>query len=192
MCYKHCQFMHDTCAAPSSAHLSCCFAQGHVYVLISRRCNINLHSAHITRTVRVVPFLDKGGAFGRSQWAFRPGCGCRDLVTIKFAKWIRDINSGKRIGLFLSDIKGAFDRVDSSILALKCAKVGLGETVCKLIAAWLAPRKAHVIVQGQRSEQIRIENQVYQGTCWDLLCCSSGGMPFSLNVCYFDEPYFLV
>ena len=110
------------------------------------------------------PFLDKGGAFGRSQWAFRPGCGCRDLVTIKFAKWIRDINSGKRIGLFLSDIKGAFDRVDSSTLALECAKVGLGETVCKFIGAWLAPRKAHVIVQGQRSEQIRIENQVYQGT----------------------------
>ena len=52
-----------------------------------------------------VPFLDKSGAFGRSQWAFRPGCGCRDLVTMKFAKWIRDINSGKRIGLFVSDIK---------------------------------------------------------------------------------------
>ena len=81
-----------------------------------------------------------------------------------FAKLIRDINSGKRIGLFLSNIKGAFDRVDSSILALKCATVGLGETVCKFIGAWLAPRKAHVIVQGQRSMETHIENQIYQGT----------------------------
>ena len=49
---------------------------------------------------------------------------------MKLTKYIRDINSGKRIGLFLSDIKGAFDRVDSTTLALKCLKVGLGETVC--------------------------------------------------------------
>ena len=109
--------------------------------------------------------------------AFQPGCGCRNLVRMKFAKWIRDINSGKRIGLFLSDINGAFDRgecLDSSILALKCAKVGFGETVCKFIGAWLVPRKAHVIVQGQWSEQALIENQVYQGTVlgpalWNLL-----------------------
>ena len=79
-------------------------------------------------------------------------------MTKKLAKWVRDINSGKRIGLFLSDIKGAFGRVDSVILALKCAKVGLGETVCKFIGAWLAPRKAHVIAQGQQSEQTHIEN----------------------------------
>ena len=77
-----------------------------------------------------VSFLNKTGALGRSP-AFRPGCGCRDLVTMKFAKWVRDINSGKRIGLFLSNIKGASDRVDSSILGLKSVKVGLGETVCK-------------------------------------------------------------
>ena len=48
-----------------------------------------------------VPFLDKTDAFGRSQWAFRPGCGCRDLVTMKLAKWIWDINGGNRVGLFL-------------------------------------------------------------------------------------------
>ena len=111
-----------------------------------------------------VPFLDKGGAFGRSQWAFRPAHSCRDLVTLKFAQWIREIGRGKRIGLFLSDVSGAFDRVDSELLLRKCAVVGLGECVCSFLRAFLAPRRAVVLVQGQQSEESTIANQVYPGT----------------------------
>lgn len=111
-----------------------------------------------------VPYLDKAGIFGRSQWAFRPGHSCRDLITLKFAQWIRDIGRGRRIGLFLSDISGAFDRVDSEILLRKCAAAGLGDKVCGFLRAFLAPRRAIVLVQGSKSTAKSISNEVYQGT----------------------------
>ena len=111
-----------------------------------------------------VPFLDKSGAFGRSQWAFRPGHSCRDLVALKFAQWILAMGRGSRVGLFLSDISGAFDRVDSEILLQKCASIGLGDRVCAFLRAFLEPRRAIVLVQGKCSREKVIDNEVYQGT----------------------------
>ena len=111
-----------------------------------------------------VPFLDKADVFGKSQWAFRPKHSCRDLVALKFAQWIRDIGRGKRIGLFLSDISGAFDRVDADILLNKCASAGLGDKLCRFLRAFLSPRRAVVLVQGTKSSEKVIANQVFQGT----------------------------
>ena len=54
--------------------------------------------------------------------------------------------------------------MDSDILAMKCVKAWLDETVCAFLRAWLLPRSARVIVQGQQSNETRIANQVYQRT----------------------------
>lgn len=115
-------------------------------------------------SVVFVPFLDKAGIYGRSQWAFRPRHSCRDLVTLKVAQWIQAVGRGHRVGLYLSDISGAFDRVDSEILLKKCHGAGLGDRVCKFLRAFLAPRRAVVLVQGAKSRETIISNQVYQGT----------------------------
>ena len=50
-------------------------------------------------------------AFGNNQWAFTPGLGSRDLVTKLVMEWILAICCGKKVGAYLSDIYGAFDRV---------------------------------------------------------------------------------
>jgi len=53
----------------------------------------------------------RGGYFGENQWAFQPGLGARDLVTALIMSWILSICTGHKVGAYLSDISGAFDRV---------------------------------------------------------------------------------
>ena len=65
--------------------------------------------------VVLVAFLDRQ-AFGDDQWPFRPRNSCRDLVFLLVCKWLLALDEGQRIGVYLSDISGAFDRVDRSIL----------------------------------------------------------------------------
>ena len=50
-------------------------------------------------------------AFGRNQWGFTKGLSCRDLVLMLVMSWILVISQGKKIGAYLGDISGAFDRV---------------------------------------------------------------------------------
>ena len=58
----------------------------------------------------LVPFL-RSTAFGKNQWAFTAGIGSRDLVTMLMMSWILGVCLDKKIGVYLSDISGAFDRV---------------------------------------------------------------------------------
>ena len=50
-------------------------------------------------------------AFGNNQSAFTTGLSCRDHVTMLVMSWILAICTGKKVGGFLNDISGAFDRV---------------------------------------------------------------------------------
>ena len=111
-----------------------------------------------------LPFLERSGAYGANQWAFRPGHSCRDLVTLRVLTWILAAHRGKKTGLFLSDISGAFDRVDVDILMGKFRRAGLGYILVRFLADFFKPRRAQVIVQGAASAMWVICNQVYQGT----------------------------
>ena len=72
----------------------------------------------------LVPFLEARG-FGTAQWAFRKKASARDLVTISLAKWVLNICKGLKIGVYLSDISGAFDKVSRHLLKGKLAQLSL-------------------------------------------------------------------
>jgi len=112
---------------------------------------------------QLVPFLQKY-TYGENQWAFSTGLSSRDLVTMLVMSWILAICTGKQIGGYLSDISGAFDRVDSILLLAKLYEFGIGEQYLRFIAAYLQPRQGQVVVQGAFSDKFEIANSVYQGT----------------------------
>ena len=70
-------------------------------------------------------FLIRVKAFGKSQWAFQKGKGCVDLVTMLTATWILKFQSKEKVGLYLSDISGAFDKVSTELLLTKMKECGL-------------------------------------------------------------------
>ena len=112
---------------------------------------------------RLFPYLQKN-AYGDNQWAFSTGLGCRDLVTMLVMSWILAICTGKKVGGFLSDISGAFDRVPMLYMLGKLHCCGVGPQFLRFLASYLAPRRGQVIVQGARNEEFEIANSVYQGT----------------------------
>ena len=76
---------------------------------------------------RLVSFLQKR-SFGVNQWAFTKGLGSKDLVTMLVMSWILGICTGKKVGAYLSDISGAFDRVCKKYILAKLYAAGIGAT----------------------------------------------------------------
>ena len=64
----------------------------------------------------------------------------------------------------MSDISGAFDRVCTAFLLAELRALAHPDSILDFLAAFLAPRTAHVVVGGTRSNDFTIENSVFQGT----------------------------
>ena len=111
----------------------------------------------------LVPFLEAKG-FGVAQWAFRKKSSARDLVTMCLAKWTLLICSGRKIGIYLSDISGAFDKVSRCLLIGKLAQLGLPDTFLDFLNAYLMPREGYVTVENAVSEAMCLSDMVFQST----------------------------
>ncbi len=126
----------------------------------------NVLSKIVERAVSrlLTPFLDRTGAFGSDQWGFRPKRSCRELVALFVLRWIWALDCGFKVAIYLSDISGAFDKVDREILVMYLRNAGVTEALCDFLCDYLATRSAVVIVQGKHSRPFAIANQVFQGT----------------------------
>ena len=78
--------------------------------------------------------------------------------------WILAVCSGRKVGAYLSDISGAFDRVCKMFLLAKLNAAGIGDKFLNFIDAYLSPRKGRVVVQGAFSDEIILDDSVFQGT----------------------------
>ena len=99
-----------------------------------------------------------------NQWAFRPGHSCRDVTTMSVCKWILAFHHRRKVGVYLSDISGAFDRVRTDLLLAKCRAVGMTDVWILFLTSYLQPRRAVVLVDGSRSSEFILQNMVFQGT----------------------------
>ena len=149
----------------------------HIQPVFKRKspaCRENYRGVHLTSVLSKVierifskiicAFFEGSNAYGSTQWAFRSGYGSRDLVTLCILRWIEAIDNNQKVGLFLSDISGAFDRVSTVRLMRKLRRCGLTDEILELLEDYLSPRSAQVIVSGAKSKKFVIEDEVYQGT----------------------------
>ena len=111
----------------------------------------------------LVPFLEQHG-FGTSQWAFRKKSSARDLVTICAARWVLAISKGLKVGLYLSDISGAFDKVNRCLLIGKLAELGLPSSFLDFLNSYLLQREGYVSVENASSSAMVLCDMVFQGT----------------------------
>ena len=113
-----------------------------------------------------LPALDSANHFGPNQFAYRPKRGCRDALALNLLNWIWLIHKGYKVGLYCSDVAGAFDRVDSERLRAKLQHNGVRGQVFKVVSDWLEGRQMLVVVNGHTTSPTELNNQVYQGTVW--------------------------
>ena len=74
------------------------------------------------------------------------------------------MEEGFAVGLFCSDVKGAFDRVSAGRLTAKLTKTGLHADVVGFLASWLSDRTSKVVVGGRASGAEPLTDSVFQGT----------------------------
>ena len=79
-------------------------------------------------------------------------------------EWLAILNDRGKIAVLCSDVAGAFDRVDREILTGKLRKAGIHPRLIHLLHSWLDCRTAHVLVGGERSAEMKLKDQIFQGT----------------------------
>ena len=113
-----------------------------------------------------LPFLESSGAYGPNQWAYRKERGCKDALATNALQWVWCLHSRKKVGLYCSDVSGAFDKVETKRLVEKLRRLGVRGRLLRLLNDWLSHRLATVVVDGAFSREMLLENMVYQGTVW--------------------------
>ena len=96
----------------------------------------------------IITKLLRDKAFGELQFAYMSGRGARDALALLTLSWIAALNTGKKVGLYCSDVSGAFDRKQkfttqaSTRMCKECWVRG-----CSLVAPKLFS-KAHSLKRG--------------------------------------------
>lgn len=78
--------------------------------------------------------------------------------------WILAICKGCKVGAYLSDISGAFDRVFAPYMLAKLYSAGEGSHYLNFLQSYLEPRRGKVVVQGTSSDDIVLEDMLVQVT----------------------------
>ena len=156
-----------------------CWCLHWVFPLFKKRSKFdpgNYRGIHLTTQVSKVmerllgklflPFLDKSGAFGINQFAYRQKHSFMDALAWNVMSWITAFMNKRKIALYCSDVSGAFDRVTTERLLEKLRRKGVREMILKVLSSWLQERKFSVIVNGTQSKWHELRDSVYQGTVW--------------------------
>jgi Reverse transcriptase (RNA-dependent DNA polymerase). len=109
-------------------------------------------------------FVENAGGYGPRQFAFRRRHSAQDVLAFICALWILALWRKIKIGVYGSDIKGAFDRVDYHLMINKCKVAGLHGRAIAFLEALLSKRQAVVVVNGEKSDPMVLENTVLQGS----------------------------
>ena len=110
--------------------------------------------------------LEKSGAYGPRQFAYSHERGHKDALAFMVFSWILAFNGGKRVGMYCSDVSGAFDKVAANLLVQKLAGTNIPRTLLRVISSWLDKRTCTVVVNGAHSATLPLSDSVYQGTVW--------------------------
>ena len=73
----------------------------------------------------------------RAQFAYRPHVGARDALALLLLSWLCALSLCKKVGVYLSDVAGAFDRVSTQRPLRKLQKKEISPRMLKVVASWL-------------------------------------------------------
>ncbi len=145
-----------------------------IYKKKSRADGNNYRGVHLTAQMSKVieraiggvfiPWVEKVGAYGPRQVAYAKGTSYKDVLALNVCSWLSLMDRNFLVGLYCSDVSGAFDRVSCERLSAKLRAAGLHDRVVNFLCSWLDDRVSKVVVGGQTSPAEPLTNSVFQGT----------------------------
>ncbi len=112
----------------------------------------------IERTIGAVFLLyaNYSGSFGANQYAYSRKRSHKDALAVNVCNWLWILESGSLVGLYCSDVSGAFDRVRHSRIMAKLRASGLHPRVVRFLDSWLQDRKSVVLVGGSKTDEAEL------------------------------------
>ena len=108
--------------------------------------------------------MESEGVFPRHQYAYRKGLETYDApLDIVYAEQVT-LDRGRELAVIQIDFRAAFDRVNHSGLLYKLRDVGVGGAVFDVLSGFFSGRVQRVVVDGIRSENVRVVSGVPQGS----------------------------
>ena len=131
---------------------------------------------------------------GPNQYAYSRGPSYHDILFVNICSWISDMELGWLVGVYCSDVAGAFDRVDRQRLCNKLRVSGFHPKVIAFLMSWSENRTSRVVLGGVHSLDEILANSVFQGTVlgpflWNIYDADAR---FSVNAKGFAETVFLI
>ena len=111
-----------------------------------------------------LPWAESKDLYGPNQYAYSKGKGYKDTLAVNVCNWLLLLEQGSAVGLYCSDVSGAFDKVERGRLSQKLRTTGLDPRVVTLLESWLEDRVSRVLVGGEASPDQVLANSVFQGT----------------------------
>jgi hypothetical protein len=99
-----------------------------------------------------------------SQHGFMPGRSCASNLAIFLDTATKVLDDGKSADIFYLDFAKAFDKVPHHRLMIKVRAKGIDGKIGKWLEEWLRDRIQTVVVNGEESEESKVESGVPQGT----------------------------
>ena len=112
----------------------------------------------------LLPWLESTDAYGPNQYAYTKRRGYKDVLTVNVCSWLMLLEQGLAVGVFCSDVSGAFDRVSRTRLCEKLEATGLHPDAVGFLASWLEDRTSQVVLGGASSAAEPLTDSVFQGT----------------------------
>ena len=112
----------------------------------------------------LTPHIKLWNLTGINQFAYTKKKGSRDVLALLCLRWVKALERGFKVLVYCSDVAGAFDKVSRKRLLAKLAAKGIHPKLVKLLASWLEPRQATVVVAGVKSNPFCIQDMLFQGT----------------------------
>ena len=112
----------------------------------------------------IMDHLELHSLLNDNQHGFRQKRSCETQLIITVNDFSRCLNRQEQVDAVLLDFSKAFDKVDHKILLSKLARLGIGDSLCQWICAFLSGRSQSVLVEGASSKSSPVLSGVPQGT----------------------------
>ena len=100
-----------------------------------------------------VPWAESNDLYGPNQYAYSKGKSYKDTLAVNVCNWLLKMERGFLVGLYCSDVSGAFDRVEKDRLGHKLRATGLHPLAVAFLESWLEDRLSRAVVGGQHSPE---------------------------------------
>ena len=84
-----------------------------------------------------LPYLERIGAAGPCQFAYRKKRGLRDALAYLLLSWLLILSKCEQVALYCSNVSSAFDRVSADRLLYKLKLAGVHASSLAIHQSWL-------------------------------------------------------